>query len=653
MLVIKYKYRGPKLQKVEKYIHFFPIMFGLVTAVTALELHLYNFAVWDCWIAPDPIDNGHNADGSGSGNGGDDNEKLARVLQWSFFFAPLWCAILYATNNMVLVYLQVRKEEKESMEWLMRREEKEQLKEQLKLKYELEGGEGGEDMNNGGTSSTWLKSSVASNASSTYRGDDITSPAAIGESDNDIENGDALNGAESGTETKNETVTSAGTCTGTTSPLRNSKKKEETGLNMKHTKSIATQGMLYVGAFFITWLFPTISRIIQLCGRGIPQTLVVLSGTSIPSQGIFNAMVYFRLRFIQCGKDFPNKSCFWRVTRIIKSTVCPCFLNLELGDDGNDVEPSISGDSGNGHGGHEHGGHGHGGHDHKHGHKHVFQHGHRSSHSGDGVGQKKICSIPASSPADSGRLNHGNDYHGKESNAKHIKGNSNRNDHDDRKNDNRTNGDGSASESIHKSKNSRALSKESIVSYPSSLSERDSNVSYNVSGEDGEEFIESQWKSRSKQSSSCSIEGQGDGCKSQSATGVLVCTSPVTGTGTSQQQSLSPPRTPRPKEYYRLARDMIQSGDLKKLEIGIPTVPIASSGFGGESEKGISKCSRTYRDILQERRMAMDAAGAGYCDREWLGNGDRVLRRSNLVADLSTIVEDSGLEFSPSRGFRE
>jgi len=90
-------------------------MFGLVTAVTALKLHVYNFAVWDCWIAPDP-------------NGNGDNEKLARVLQWSFFFAPLWCAILYATNNMVLVYLQVRKEEKESMEWLRKKEAKEKEK---------------------------------------------------------------------------------------------------------------------------------------------------------------------------------------------------------------------------------------------------------------------------------------------------------------------------------------------------------------------------------------------------------------------------------------------------------------------------------------------------------------------------------------------
>jgi len=122
-----------------------------------------------------------------------------------------------------------------------------------------------------------------------------------------------------------------------------------------------------------------------------------------------------------------------------------------------------------------------------------------------------------------------------------------------------------------------------------------------------------------------------------------------TGRGTSQQQSLSPPPTPCAEGYYRLARDMVQSGEFKKPKLGIPTVPIPSSALGGgEFKKGISKSPRTYRDILKERRMAMDGAGAGEYDREWLGNGDRVLHRSNLVADLSTIVEDSGPELPSS-----
>jgi len=165
-------------------MHIAPITFGLVTASTALSLHVYNFARWDCWIAP-------------QANG--DGERLARFLQWSFFFAPLWCAIIYATRNMILVYNEVRREEKLSMEWQRVREVRERQNSPL----------------------------------------------------------------EDGNGTENYTST----------------------LNMSHTKAVARQGLLYVGAFFITWMFPTISRIMQLCGFTIPPALIVLSGTFIASQG--------------------------------------------------------------------------------------------------------------------------------------------------------------------------------------------------------------------------------------------------------------------------------------------------------------------------------------------------------------------------------
>jgi len=303
---------------------------------------------------------------------------------------------------------------------------------------------------------------------------------------------------------------------------------------------------------------------------------------------------------------------------------------VEHSDDGNDVEPSVNGSggsahgngNGNGNGGHEHG-RGNGGD----GQKNGLGHGHGSNDRGDGFGQK-LRSIPSSSPADCGRLKHGSGI-----SDKHIKdkGKGNRNDQGNGNNDNSKSGDGSASESFHRHKSSSAFS--NMVSYPSSLSERNSEISYNVSG--SEEFSESQFASRtSEQSSSCSYEG--DGCKSSSATGVPECT------GTAQQQSLSP--APCAVDYYRIARDMVQSGDFKKPKLkpkkGIPMVPIPSSALGGEFKKGVSKYPRTYRDILNERRMAVD--GAGEYDREWMGNGDRVLDRTNLVADLSTIVEDSG-----------
>jgi hypothetical protein len=286
VLIIKNKMRGPKLRQVEKWIHFVPIAFGLTTAISALILDVYNFAVWDCWIAPA-------ADGEG--------EKLARFLQWGFFFAPLWCAIIFATTNMILVINQVRREEKESMEWLMRREER-------RLATGRKSTATTANLNSAANDSV-AESSCDHESHVEHEVDDETGPAhgAVSEAASDVTGGTAT-----------------------------------TRMQMKHTKAVAMQGMLYVGAFFITWLFPTISRVIQLCGGDIPYSLVVLSGTFIPSQGIFNAMVYFRIRFIACGNEHPTKSKLWIVRLIISSTICPCTMNRTNRNNvpnGYDVEP--------------------------------------------------------------------------------------------------------------------------------------------------------------------------------------------------------------------------------------------------------------------------------------------------------------------------
>ena len=66
-------------------------------------------------------------------------------------------------------------------------------------------------------------------------------------------------------------------------------------VRLRKTRAVAKQGALYVGAFFVTWLFPTISRIIKLVtGDDPPLWLVALSGSFIPIQGFFNALVYFQ-----------------------------------------------------------------------------------------------------------------------------------------------------------------------------------------------------------------------------------------------------------------------------------------------------------------------------------------------------------------------
>jgi hypothetical protein len=63
----------------------------------------------------------------------------------------------------------------------------------------------------------------------------------------------------------------------------------------KQSQRIATQGMLYVGAFYVTWLFPTINRIVELIAPGTQIFALQAFDTSLlPLQGLLNVLIYLR-----------------------------------------------------------------------------------------------------------------------------------------------------------------------------------------------------------------------------------------------------------------------------------------------------------------------------------------------------------------------
>lgn len=110
-------------------------------------------------------------------------------------------------------------------------------------------------------------------------------------------------------------------------------------IRLRKTKAVAKQAILYVGAFFVTWLFPTVARLIKLIsGEDPPIWLVALSGAFIPIQGFFNALVYFRLIFIKCQRENPERSRLWAVSTIMRHSLC-CCINRREDMDGLDIEP--------------------------------------------------------------------------------------------------------------------------------------------------------------------------------------------------------------------------------------------------------------------------------------------------------------------------
>ena len=108
------------------------------------------------------------------------------------------------------------------------------------------------------------------------------------------------------------------------------------------TKNVAKQNQLYVLGFMVTWIFPTIARIVQAAHGKVPNWLVVVCGTFIPLQGFVNSLVYFRLRFQKCGAEHSDKGTLWVIWRIILLTLMPCFTkDIHNISDGRDLEDDL------------------------------------------------------------------------------------------------------------------------------------------------------------------------------------------------------------------------------------------------------------------------------------------------------------------------
>ena len=84
----------------------------------------------------------------------------------------------------------------------------------------------------------------------------------------------------------------------------------------KKSRMIAIQGLLYVGAFYVTWLFPTISRITELVAGSNYFPIQFLDAFLLPLQGFFNFFIYIRPRYLTNRKLNPNDG-FLKTLRVV------------------------------------------------------------------------------------------------------------------------------------------------------------------------------------------------------------------------------------------------------------------------------------------------------------------------------------------------
>ncbi|KAL7478012.1 hypothetical protein ACHAW6_003797 [Cyclotella cf. meneghiniana] len=67
-------------------------------------------------------------------------------------------------------------------------------------------------------------------------------------------------------------------------------------------KKFQTQAAHYVGAFLISWFFPTIFQLVIVIGGVYPWPLLFLTAVSVPIQGVLNLITFTRPKFIKYRK---------------------------------------------------------------------------------------------------------------------------------------------------------------------------------------------------------------------------------------------------------------------------------------------------------------------------------------------------------------
>ena len=89
----------------------------------------------------------------------------------------------------------------------------------------------------------------------------------------------------------------------------------------RRMRLVATQGVLYVAAFWITACFNAVVRIVEAYQMAETEAdiyfLLIAQAIMSPSTGFFNMLVYYRPRYLRCRQSFPEQTRFWAFRRAI------------------------------------------------------------------------------------------------------------------------------------------------------------------------------------------------------------------------------------------------------------------------------------------------------------------------------------------------
>ena len=87
-------------------------------------------------------------------------------------------------------------------------------------------------------------------------------------------------------------------------------RRQPSTAQLSNYKRIQKQAFFYVGAFFVTWFFPTIFQLVIVISGKFPFSLLFLTALFVPIQGLLNLIVFIRPTFMRYRRAHPDEFFF-------------------------------------------------------------------------------------------------------------------------------------------------------------------------------------------------------------------------------------------------------------------------------------------------------------------------------------------------------
>ena len=308
LLVIKYGWREEQVQRIEPLLHAIPILWATGTATCAASLGILESANLWCWISPS-----------------------ADQYRWAFFYGPLWVMIFIVTLNCIFIFMHVRRVEKTSEIYRFREANRfDNMHSSL-----VSGVNERSARENDYQASRELSLPLDNPPVGKENSQDFevtTVPAEMA-----VENDRVATSILSSTE---ESSVGDGLKHERQKRLeqqRRSSRRKSTVTSRRRSGEVASQCFLYAAAFYLNWTALTVSRrllveptfeLVCLCldcsnrqpcitrsqvTRAIQTVngksyfiLLLIASMTTPMQGLPNALVYLRPKFMKLRRERPH-----------------------------------------------------------------------------------------------------------------------------------------------------------------------------------------------------------------------------------------------------------------------------------------------------------------------------------------------------------